>query len=390
MLLAHIGCGGGVFLAFPPMNKQTDFSNLDFVRDFFHRFLPNSQVVSLAMSLLVGTSLIYGLSGLLMPVFASVVLAYLLEGLVIKVETRLMPRLAAVHLVFFAFLTMLGFVLFVLVPIVSDQTVQLVQRIPEIVYSAQTQIMQLPDMYPEIISQNRIREIMLSIQHDLLKYGQDLISGSAQSFAGLLAAVIYLFLVPMMVFFFMKDKELLIHWFLQFFPSDMALTLRVWQEVDIQIANYVRGKFLEVFILWSVSYLTFSMMNLNYAMLLAVLMGLSVVIPYVGATLVTFPVLGVAYVQWGMVGGNEFTYVLIAYSLIQAIDGVVLVPLLFSEAVNLHPIAIIVAILFFGGIWGFWGVFFAIPLATLVKAVLTAWPRNGQITPAIPSQGLND
>ncbi len=381
---------GCVFLAFPPMNKQTDFSNLDFVRDFFHRFLPNSQVVSLAISLLVGTSLIYGLSGLLMPVFASVVLAYLLEGLVIKVETRLMPRLAAVHLVFFAFLTMLGFVLFVLVPIVSDQTVQLVQRIPEIVYSAQTQIMQLPDMYPEIISQNRIREIMLSIQHDLLKYGQDLISGSAQSFAGLLAAVIYLFLVPMMVFFFMKDKELLIHWFLQFFPNDMALTLRVWQEVDIQIANYVRGKFLEVFILWSVSYLTFSMMNLNYAMLLAVLMGLSVVIPYVGATLVTFPVLGVAYVQWGMVGGNEFTYVLIAYSLIQAIDGVVLVPLLFSEAVNLHPIAIIVAILFFGGIWGFWGVFFAIPLATLVKAVLTAWPRNGQLTPVIPSQGLND
>jgi putative permease len=104
-------------------------------------------------------------------------------------------------------------------------------------------------------------------------------------------------------------------------------------------------------------------------------MGLSVMIPYVGATLVTFPVLGVAYVQWGGSQGDEFMYVIIAYSLIQAIDGVMLVPLLFSEAVNLHPIAIIVAILFFGGVWGFWGVFFAIPLATLVKAVLTAWPR---------------
>jgi putative permease len=94
---------------------------------------------------------------------------------------------------------------------------------------------------------------------------------------------------------------------------------------------------------------------------------------------VTFPVLGVAYWQWGVSGGDEFMYVLIAYSIIQAIDGVVLVPLLFSEAVNLHPIAIIVAILFFGGIWGFWGVFFAIPLATLVKAVLTAWPRTDLI-----------
>lgn len=358
------------------MSRQTDFSNLNFVRDFFHRFLPNSQVVSLAITLFVGSILIYCLSGLLMPVFASIVLAYLLEGLVSKAERRLLPRVIAVHVVFFAFLTALGFVLFVLGPMVSEQTVQLVQRIPEMVSSAQSQIMRLPEVYPEFISQDRIREIMFSIQQDLLIYGQSIISGSAQSFAGLLAAIIYLFLVPMMVFFFMKDKDLLIDWFSQFFPKDITLTLRVWQEVDLQIANYVRGKFLEVFILWAVSYLTFAVLNLNYAMLLAVLMGLSVVIPYVGATLVTFPVLGVAYWQWGVSGGDQFMYVLIAYSVIQAIDGVVLVPLLFSEAVNLHPIAIIVAILFFGGLWGFWGVFFAIPLATLVKAVLTAWPRS--------------
>lgn len=361
------------------MSKKTDFSNFDFVRDFFHRFLPNSQVVSLAISLIVGSLLIYSLLGLLMPVFAAIVLAYLLEGLVHKVEGLRAPRVLAVHLVFFAFLTVLGFILFVLLPMVSEQTVQLVQRIPEMVYSAQIQIMRLPEMYPEIITQARIREIMFSIQQDLLKYGQDLISGSAQSFAGLLAAVIYLFLVPMMVFFFMKDKDMLIGWFAQFSPRDMTLTQRVWQEVDIQIANYVRGKFVEVFILWAASYITFSLLNLNYAMLLAVLMGLSVVIPYVGATLVTFPVLGVAYVQWGMSDGNEFMYILIAYCIIQAMDGVVLVPLLFSEAVNLHPIAIIVAILFFGGTWGFWGVFFAIPLATLVKAVLTAWPQSGQM-----------
>ena len=360
------------------MSRQTDFSNLDFVRNFFQRFLPNSQVVALAISLIVGSLLIYSLSGLLMPVFAAVILAYLLEGLVGKLEARWLSRRPAVYVVFFAFLAMLGFILFVLVPMVSDQTVQLVQRIPEMVYSAQSQILRLPEMYPELISQDRIREIMFSIQQDLLKYGQNFISGSAQSFAGLLAAIIYLFLVPMMVFFFMKDKNMLIGWFAQFFPRDMTLTLHVWREVDLQIANYVRGKFLEVFILWVASYMTFTLLDLNYAMLLAVLMGLQVVIPYVGATLVTFPVLGVAYVQWGMGGGNEFMYILIAYSIIQAIDGVVLVPLLFSEAVNLHPIAIIVAILFFGGLWGFWGVFFAIPLATLVKAVLTAWPRAGQ------------
>jgi len=59
---------------------------------------------------------------------------------------------------------------------------------------------------------------------------------------------------------------------------------------------------------------------------------------------------------------------------IQMLDGNVLVPLLFSEAVDLHPVAIVIAVLFFGGLWGLWGVFFAIPLATLVNAILSAWP----------------
>jgi putative permease len=214
----------------------------------------------------------------------------------------------------------------------------------------------------------------------LLTYGQSMLSVSAASVMSLVSAMVYLFLVPLMIFFFLKDKKALVDWLLQFMPRDRHLTVRVWEEVDVQIGNYVRGKFAEVFILWSISYVTFStVLGLNYAMLLSVLMGLSVIIPYVGATLVTFPVLGVAYFQWGL-AGDDFMYAVIAYSVIQALDGVFLVPLLFSEAVNLHPIAIIVAILFFGGLWGFWGVFFAIPLATVVKAVLTAWPRLGDNT----------
>ena len=235
--------------------------------------------------------------------------------------------------------------------------------------------MRLPELHPQYISEDDVRNIMISIQEELLNYGQELISNSAASVLGLVTAMVYLFLVPLMVFFFLKDKSTLITWFFQFMPRDMSLSTRVWKEVDMQIANYVRGKFAEVVILASASYVTYSLLGLNYAILLSVLMGLSVVIPYVGATLVTFPVLGVAIIQWG-VTGDEFIYVAIAYSIIQAIDGVILVPLLFSEAVNLHPVAIIVAVLAFGGIWGFWGVFFAIPLATLFKAILTAWPQG--------------
>ena len=67
---------------------------------------------------------------------------------------------------------------------------------------------------------------------------------------------------------------------------------------------------------------------------------------------------------------------MITFIITQLLDGNLLVPFLFSEAVNLHPLIIIIAVLIFGGLWGFWGVFFAIPLATLVKAVVNAWPSN--------------
>ena len=359
------------------MSSQSDSFNFRFLGDQLRRFLPNSQTIGLALVLFVGFVLIYSLSDLLMPVFASVVLAYLLQGIVYKLEKR-MPQLAAVYIVFSGFMTCLGLFLFVLMPMVSAQAVQLVQRIPEIIKRAQAEVMRLPELHHQYISEDDVRNIMISIQEELLNYGQELISNSAASVLGLVTAMVYLFLVPLMVFFFLKDKKTLITWFFQFMPRDMSLSTRVWKEVDMQIANYVRGKFAEVVILALASYVTYSLLDLNYAILLSVLMGLSVVIPYVGATLVTFPVLGVAIIQWG-VTGDEFIYVAIAYSIIQAIDGVILVPLLFSEAVNLHPIAIIVAILFFGGIWGFWGVFFAIPLATAVKAILNAWPKLVEI-----------
>lgn len=161
-------------------------------------------------------------------------------------------------------------------------------------------------------------------------------------------------------------------------PNQRGVIMQVWQESTVQFANYVRGKALEIVIVGVVTYVAFKLMGLNYAALLAFLVGLSVVIPFIGAAIVTIPVAAIALFQWGW--GNEFIWLMVVYGVIQALDGNVLVPLLFSEVVNLHPVIIISAVLFFGGLWGLWGVFFAIPLATLLKAVITAWPVRSETT----------
>jgi len=143
---------------------------------------------------------------------------------------------------------------------------------------------------------------------------------------------------------------------------------RVWRELDMQIGNYIRGRFWESFMVGFVMWLTYLMMGHEYALLLGVLTGISVWIPFVGAAVVALPVLLLSFFQWGT--ADMTIYAVLAYAVIQLIDANVVIPWLFSEVVNLHPIAIIVAVLFFGSLWGILGVFIAIPMAALVQSVL--------------------
>ena len=344
------------------------------ITEWFRRTFSDPQIVFLTLILVIGFAVILTMGDMLAPVLASAVIAYLLEGLVVVLEDRGLPRWIAVTLVFVAFVMFLALVLFGLLPKLSRQVTQLVQELPNMIAVGQKALMTLPQRFPEVISPQQAQEILGAIQREVASYGQNVLSLSVSSVVGVLTIIVYLVLMPMLVFFFLKDKDTIIRWFTSLLPGERGLADMVWIEVDKQIANYVRGKFWEIVIVWAASLIAFSYFGLQYAMLLAVLVGLSVVIPYVGATVVTLPVLMVAWFQWGW--GQDFIWVTVAYLVIQAIDGNVLVPLLFGEVVSLHPIAIIVAILVFGGLWGFWGVFFAIPLATLVNAVLRAWPSR--------------
>ncbi|MCW8906264.1 MAG: AI-2E family transporter [Sedimenticola sp.] len=342
--------------------------------DWFKRHFSDPEVIFLALFLLISFVVIITMGEMLAPVLASLVIAYLLEGLVGKIQRMGMPRFSAVLIVFIAFLLFVTLILFVLMPELSRQVTQLFQQIPSMIAEGQRLLLVLPERYPELISAQQVREIITIIQREIAAFGQQVLSISLSSVVGLITILVYLILMPLLVFFFLKDKKILVEWMLGFLPRERKFADTVWRDMDEQIANYVRGKFWEVMIVGSVSFVTFTFMGLQYAMLLAVLVGLSVIIPYIGAAVVTFPVLLIAWFQWGW--GNDFIWLSVAYFVIQALDGNVLVPLLFSEVVNLHPVAIIVAILVFGGLWGFWGVFFAIPLATLVQAVIRSWPNK--------------
>ncbi len=337
---------------------------------WLRRHFSDPQVVVLLLFLVIGTVGIIVLGKVLAPVFASLVIAYLLEGLVSMLERVKVPRIFSVLLVFLAFMAFVLYLMIGLLPLLWQQIQQLFQQLPGMILWGQRELLQLPERYPEFVSAQQVMDVMNALRAELTIMGQRVLSFSIASVHILVNFTLYTFIVPFLVFFFLKDKNQILGWIVNFLPKDRSLAEEVWQEVDAQIGNYVRGKAWEILILWAASYATFAILQLDFAMLISLFIGLSVLVPYVGATVMAFPVAGIAYFQWGW--GPQFTTAVIAYLVLQILDGNVLAPLLFSEVVNIHPVAIIIAILAFGGVWGFWGVFFAIPLATLVSATISA------------------
>ncbi|WP_158968699.1 AI-2E family transporter [Paraglaciecola sp. L3A3] len=338
---------------------------------WYKRKFSDPDSMMLLFMLLVTSLLLVLWGGILMPVLVAAIIAYLLDWPVSQLNKFGLSRSYTTVLVLFGFISLSVLTFVGVVPVVTQQSINLIKEMPQIWEQGQLWLLALPESYPDLVQLTQIQDVLDGVNQRVVSLAEQLLSASFSSLGGLGALLIYMILVPLMVFFMLKDKDVLVNNISSLLPNERRLIKQVGSEMNTQIANYIRGKVIEIIIVGTVSAVTFAFMDLRYALLLGVLVGFSVLIPYIGAAVVTIPVAVVALFQWGLT--SEFWYLMIAYSIIQALDGNALVPILFSEAVSLHPIYIIVAVLFFGGLWGFWGVFFAIPLATLVKAVANAW-----------------
>ena len=343
------------------------------LKHWYEQHLTHKESVILVVIMASTFLLLATIGDVLMPVLVALILAYLMQG----VADRLMGwglnemlSLSAAALLFVG--VFLGFTVGI-APLVWRQLGGLIREAPAMVEAVQAEVAGLIAQYPTMIEQAPIDELMSTLQAQAASFGQAVLGFGLSSIPGVLTFAIYMVLIPLMVFFFLKDREVILKWVLSFLPSDRPQLDQIGRAMNVQIANYVRGKGIEITIIGAVSYAAFTTFDLNYTALLALLVGLSVIVPYIGAFLVTIPVMLVALFQFGLTG--DFYWVVGLYMLIQVLDGNVLVPLLFSEAVDLHPVAIIIAVLVFGGLWGVWGVFFAIPLATLCNVLLVSWPR---------------
>ena len=347
---------------------------MNMVSDWFKRTFSDAQVV-LLIAVLLGLIVLVSIFGsMLAPAIGALVIAFLLDGPIDWLKRKGARPMIAFLSVFIGFVLVSLIVLLAVIPPLVGQIIQFINDTPAMVGSVQKALLSMQDRFPDLMSEDQVRTWFASLGNEIANIGPQILQYFSAGVTSAITTAVYTVLVPVMVFFFLKDKRQILDWIAEFLPKDRSLLDQVGHEVVERAGDYARGKVYEILIVGMVSFIVYQAIDIRYATLLAVATGLSVVIPYFGAAVVTLPVALVAYFQWGPTG--EMLGAVIAYLIIQALDGNLLAPLLFSEVVKLHPNAIILAILVFGGLWGLWGVFFAIPLATVANAVIRAWQQR--------------
>ena len=347
---------------------------LEDINNLFKKIFSNEETLVFALLLTSAFLTLFFFGNLLTPFLISIIFAYLLVGMQNRLEAYGLNSTLAL-IVTYSFFLILGIALMVwLGPLVYQQLQSLILEIPKWVNSFMIFVQNVPEKYPDLVSSDQITKFLQTLSGQITTISEDFLKASITGIQNTVTIAINLVLLPILVFFFLFDRKSIISDFLGVLPKKRAMLEKVWVEMDDQLSNYARGKAIEILIVGLAAAILFMYFDLQYVALLSVLVGFSVLIPFIGAFVVTIPVAAVGLLQFGLT--FDFWLLMGLYVILQMLDGNLLVPILFSDAVKLHPVIIILAVFIFGGMFGFWGIFFAIPIATLIKAIWNSWPKN--------------
>ena len=334
----------------------------------------NEETVIFSLAILLFFIVISFFGSILTPFMISIVVAYLLVGMQKKIQSYNVSANVALIITFSVFIITGAALLIWLVPLLYIQLQAFILDVPNLINNFLDFISGLPAKFPDLVSSEQISIFFQAVSEEVSAIAQNIVKSSISGIQSAITFLLYIILFPILVYFFLFDRKNIIEGFIKIIPGKREMLTNIWAEMDIQLSNYVRGKTIEIFIVGIAAAIIFASLGLKYSALLSVLVGLSVIIPYVGAFLVTIPIVVVGLLQFGL--GTEFYLLIGLYLILQALDGNLLVPIIFSETVKLHPVVIILAVFIFGSMFGFWGVFFSIPIATFIKAVWNAWPSS--------------
>ena len=318
------------------------------------------------MGILIAAYIIYQLSEIITVILIAVIIAYLLEPMTSFLESRGLSRGTGTLLVFILGGIVIFFLNFFFLPSVIEQIRHIQGEIT-------------PDKINQYIAdlETHIRDLLpISINFDLkqeLASFAESFSSKAITFAvSILSTLSYLVIVPVAVFFFIKDGYELKKSFIRMIPNRyFEMILNVIYKIDMQLGGYLRGILIDAVVIGSLATISLWIIGVPYFVLIGLFAGLANMIPYVGPLAGTILALIVNFVATGSF--DLALPIIIAFVIIQIIDNTLVQPYVISRNVAIHPVTIIFAILIGGEFFGLLGMFFAVPVASILKVTVSSF-----------------
>lgn len=303
------------------------------------------------------------LKAVLAPFLLALIISYVLNPIVNVLERRKVPRTVAVLLIYTVFITSLTVIFMNVSPVFIRQLKEMDEYLPELTKKAQSIIDRIYD------NESLPEAVRIGI-YDSLQEIEDTVSGwishFVQSIGEKLNLLLIAVIVPFLAFYMMKDYKLIERTVLALVPQRYRkMSVRLVMNIDEALGNYIRGQILVCGLVGICAYLGYWIIGLPYPLLLASLVALFNIIPYLGPFLGAAPALFVA----STISLKMLIYVAVVNIVIQVLEGNVIGPQVVSRTLHLHPLTIILALIAGGELAGVLGLILAVPFVAVMKVI---------------------
>ena len=316
---------------------------------------------------------LWTIKGVILPLIFAAFLAYLLHPLVFKLQKMGLQRSIGAAIAVGVVLLALIFMVFIPWPIISSQLQILQQKLPEMVTQIHRMLVQssiVQSVFPEINQGNWLKELQdfVSQKINVSQLGQNVWKYLMQGGSVLLSTISWALLVPILTYFLLVSWPEQVKELRQLLPKRWRANFwRVSQEMDEVLSQYMRGQVLVMLSLVLYYAITLKLIGLQVGIPVGILTGLFVIVPYLGFGLGFVLAVLTAFLQFGVT--VPFFLVLAVYGVGQLLESYVLTPRLVGERIGLSPVGVILALLVFGSLFGFFGMLFALPVSAVLVVV---------------------
>jgi putative permease len=331
--------------------------------------------ISVLITIALAASAGYAIRHTVSCFLSSFVIAYLLDPLVVRLEQKKLKRIYGIIILYVILSFLSIFIVIYLLPLLSSRWDLFVKNLPAYLYQAKELVLKMKLGLASSPGDYDWGWLLESATANIESISGKIGSGVYSAASSVAFNIFNIILAPILVFFMLTYKHEIISSIKAWLPlRQREHLLEVGREINASIGGYLRGQLIVSLIVAIFSTIALYLLDIDYPLLCGIFAGLASILPFVGVILATIPPLFFAYIKYQ--NGMILLKVLGAFSIIYFLEGYLVKPIVFKEAMNLNPLLTIIVVMAFGELMGFWGIMLAIPIAAAMKIFSVHWRRG--------------